>query len=184
MCDDTPVMPDVNLNFNFPLGPYNRNPLKPYNHVYCVQEVSVWTDRSTTVNRLHSYHKQGHRVARANKNMPSSRKKTPPRSSNPKVQKHLNKMADMAYHRSKAADRLPLARESGKTNIGYCKRYLQDLSKGNRADQKVYSVLKDRVKDNALELYGIWNLPVIHDPKDYFLSKVSIRNNNSVRIMN
>ena len=95
-------MPDVSLNFNFPIGPC-RNPLKPYNHVDCVKEVSVWTDRSTTVDRLHSYHKQGHRVARANKSMPSSRKKTPPRSSNPKVQKHLNKMADMAYHRSKAA---------------------------------------------------------------------------------
>ena len=174
MCNDTPVMPDVNLNRNFPLGPYNRDPLKPYNHVDCVQEVSVWSDRATTLNRLHSYHTQAHRVARANKNMPSSRKQTPPLSSHPKVQKHLNKLADMAYHRSKAADRVPLARESRKTNIGDCKRYLRDLSTGNRADQKVYSVLKDRVKDDALELFGLRNLPVEHDPKDYFPSKVDL----------
>ena len=184
MCNDTPVMPDVNLNFNFPIGPC-RNLLKPYNHIDCVQEVSVWTDCSTTVDRLHSYHKQGHRVARANKNMPSSRKQTPPRLSHPKVQKHLNKMADMAYHRSKAADRVPLATESGTTNINDCRRYLQDLLKGNRADQKVYSVLKDRVKDDVLELFGhgifrsSTTQRITSHPKWN-----SICNNNLVRIMN
>ena len=131
----------------------------------------MWTNRSTTVDRLHSYHKQGHRVARANKNMSSSRKKTPPRSSNPKVQIHLNKMAEMAYHRSNAADRVPLATESGTTNINDCRRYLRDLLKGNRANQKVYSVLKDKVKDDALELYGIRNLPAEFNSRDFFPSK-------------
>ena len=83
-------------------------------------------------------------------------------------------MAHIAYHRSRAADRVPLATESGKTDISDCKRYLQDLSKENRTDQKVYSVLKDRVKDNAPELYGIRNLPVEYDPKDYFPFKVEL----------
>ena len=40
----------VNLYFKFPIGP-RRNPLKPYNHVKCVKEVSVWTKRSTTVKK-------------------------------------------------------------------------------------------------------------------------------------
>ena len=137
MCDAIPVDLPVNLNFKFPIGP-RRNPLKPYNHVDCVQEVSVWTNRSTTVDRLHFYHKQGHRVARANKNMPSSRKKTPPRLSNRKVQKHLNQLTNMVYHRSRTHNRVPLAKESEKTEISDCKRYLQDLSKANCADQKVY----------------------------------------------
>ena len=133
MCDDIPVIPDVNLNFNFPIGP-RRNPLKPYNHVDCVQEVSVWTNCSTTMQQLHSYHKQGHRIARANKSMPSSRKKTPPRLSNRKVQKHLDQMTNMAYHQSRAADRVTLAKETGKTEISVCKGHSRDLSKGNRAN--------------------------------------------------
>ena len=113
MCNAIPVNPPINLNFKSPIGP-RRTPLKPYNHVDCVQEVSVWTNRSTTVNRLHSYHKQGHRVARANKSMPSSCKKTPPRLFNRKVQKHLNQMTNIAYHQSRAADRVPLTKESGR----------------------------------------------------------------------
>ena len=135
MRDAVPVDPPVNLNFKFPIGP-RRTPLKPINHVDCVKEVSVWTKRSTTVKRLQSYHKQGYREARANKVMPSSRKKTPPRSSNRKVQKHLDQMTTIAYHRSRAADRVPLAKELGKTKTSVCKGYLRDLSKGNHADQK------------------------------------------------
>ena len=65
MCNAIPVNPPVNLNFKFPIGP-RRTPLKPYNHVECVKEVSVWTKRSTSVERLHSYHKQGYREAKAN----------------------------------------------------------------------------------------------------------------------
>ena len=123
MCNAIPVNPPFNLNFKFPIGPC-RNPLKPYNHVECVKEVSVWTERSTTVKQLHSYHKQEHREAKANKSMPSSRKKTPPRSSNQKVQKHLNQMMNMAYHQSRAANRVPLAKESGKTEKSDCSGYL------------------------------------------------------------
>ena len=109
MCDTIPINPPVNLNFKFPIGP-RRTPLKPYNHVECVKEVSVWTKRSTSVKRLHSYYKQGHREARANKSMPSLRKKTPPRSSNRKVQKHLDQMTNMTYHQSRAANCVTLAK--------------------------------------------------------------------------
>ena len=56
VCNDIPVNPPVNLNFKFPIGP-RTYPLKPYNHVECVKEVSVWTKRSTSVKQLHSYHK-------------------------------------------------------------------------------------------------------------------------------
>ena len=173
MRDDVPVDPPVNLNFKFPIGP-SRTPLKPINHVDCVQEVSVWTKRSTTVKRLQSYHKQGYREARANKVMPSTRKKTPPRSSNRKVQKHLDAVTNMMYHRSRAAHRIPLANESGQTSTSGCAGYLRDLSKGNRADQKSYSVLKDRIKEDAAELYGIRNLPVAYNPTDFFPSKVEL----------
>ena len=50
MCATIPVNPLVNLNFKFPIGP-RRNPLKPYNHVECVKEASVWTKRSVTVKK-------------------------------------------------------------------------------------------------------------------------------------
>ena len=169
ICDAIPVNQHVNLNFKFLIDP-RRNPLKPYNHVDCVQEVSVWTNRSTTVQRLHSYHKQGHRKAKANKSMPSSRKKTPPRLSNRKVQKHLDQMTNMVYHWSRAANRVPLARESGTTEKSVCAGYLHDLSKDNRADQKAYSNLKDKVKADV----RIRNLPAKSDPKDFFPSKAEI----------
>ena len=80
----------------------------------------------------------------------------------------------MAYHQSKAADRVPLAKESGKTATSECTRYLHDLSKGNRADQKGYTVLKDRVKADAPDLYRIQNLPAQYNPKDFFPSKVEL----------
>ena len=111
ICDTIPINPPVNLNFEFSIGPHT-NTLKPYNHVAYVTETSVWTKRSTTVKQLYSYHKQGYREARANKSMSSSRKKTPPRLSNRKVQKHLNQMTNMAYHQSRAANRVPLAKSS------------------------------------------------------------------------
>ena len=154
ICDDIPVNPLVNFNFNFPIGPC-RSTLKPYNHVACVMERSVWTKRSTNVKRLHSYHKQGYREARANKSMPSSCKKTPPQSSNFKVQKHLDQITRTAYHQRRAAHRVTIAKEVGMTENSVCAGYLQNLSKGNRADQKTYSVLKDRVRADAAELYSI-----------------------------
>ena len=125
------------------------------------------TKRSTSAQRLECYHKQGHRVERANKGMPSSRKKTPPRSSNRKVQKHLDAFTNIVYHQSRVAHRVPLAKESGQTSTSDCAGYLRDLSKGNRADQKSYSVLKDRIKEDAAELYGIHNLPVAYNPTDF-----------------
>ena len=154
--DDIHVNLHVNLNFNYPIGPC-RNTLKPYNHVACVTEMSVWIKCSTTVQRLDCYHKQGHRVARANKSMSSSRKKTPPRSSNRKVQKHLDQITKTAYHQRRAIHRVHLAKESGQTPTSDCVGYLRDLSKGSRADQKSYSVLKDRVRENAAELFGHLN---------------------------
>ena len=80
----------------------------------------------------------------------------------------------MAYHRSRAANRVPLAKESGKTEKSVCAGYLRDLSKGNRADQKLYSVLKDRVNADAPELYGIRNLPAKYDSRDFFQFKAEL----------
>ena len=68
-------------------------------------------------------------------------------------------MTNMMYHRSRAANRVPLAKELDKTEKSVCRGYLQVLSKENRADQKLYSVLKDRVQDDAPELYRVRNLP-------------------------
>ena len=48
---------------------------------------------------------------------------------------------------------------------------MRDLSKGNRADQKGFAVLKDRVREDASELYGIRNLPAEYNPRDYFPSR-------------
>ena len=45
---------------------------------------------------------------------------------------------------------------------------------GNSADQKAYSVLKDRVREDITELYSLWNLPAKYDPKDFFPSKVEL----------
>lgn len=173
MCDAIPVNPPVNLNFKFQTGPW-RTLFKPYNHVECIKEVSVWTKRSTTVKQLNSYHKQGHREASANKSMPSLRKKTPSRLSNQKVQKYLDQIMNMGYHQSRAADRITLAKELGKTEKSVCRGYLQDLLKGNRAIQKLYSVLKDRVQDNAPELYRIRNLPAEFNPRDFISSKAEL----------
>ena len=72
-----------------------------------------------------------------------------------KVQKHLNQMTRTAYHRSRPAQHVTLAKELGKTEKSVYAGYLRDLSKGNRADQKMYSFLKERVWADALELYGI-----------------------------
>ena len=173
MCDVIPVNPPVNLNFKFPIGPC-RNPLKLYNHIECVKEVSVWTKRSTSVKLLHGYYKKRHREAKTNKFMPSLRKKTPSRSSNRKVQKHLDQMTNMSYHQSREADRVPLAKDSSKTEKSVCKGYLRDLSKGSRANKKLYSVLKDRVQADAPELYRIQNLPAEFNPKDFFPSKAEL----------
>ena len=173
MCNAIPVNPPINLNFKFPIGPCT-NPLKPYNHVECIKEVSVWTKCSASMKQLHSYHKQGHRETKSNKSVPPSCKKTPPRSSNRKVQKHLDQMTNMAYHQSRAADRVTLAKESGKTEKSICRGYLRDLSKWNRADQKLYSVLKDRVRADAPELYSIRNLPAKFIPKIFFPSEARL----------
>ena len=173
ICDDIPVNPPVNLNFNCLIGPC-RNTLKPYNHIACVTETSVWTKRSTTVQQLGCYHKQGHRVARAYKEMPSTCRKTLPRSSNRKVQKHLEAITKTAYHQSRAVHRVPLAKESCQTSTSVCAGYLCDLSKGNRADQKSYSVLKDRIRKDAAELFGLRNLPATYNPKDFFPSRVEL----------
>ena len=83
-------------------------------------------------------------------------------------------MTNMAYHWSRAADRVILATESGKTEISVYKGYLQDLSKGKRADQKGYAVLEDKVRADAPELYGIQNLPAEFNPRDFFRSKVEL----------
>ena len=83
-------------------------------------------------------------------------------------------MTNIAYHRSRAADHVPLATELSTTKISVCKGYLQDLSKGNRADQKGFAVLKDRVWEDALELYGIRNLPAEYNPRDYFPSRIKL----------
>ena len=83
-------------------------------------------------------------------------------------------MTNMAYHQSRAADRVPLARELGTTEKSVYAGYLRDLSKGNRANQKVYSVLKDKVKADAPELFDIRNLPAKYDSKDFFPSKAEL----------
>ena len=80
----------------------------------------------------------------------------------------------MAYHQSRAADRVTLAKESGKTKKSVCVGYLWGLSKENCADQNMYSVLKDRVWADALELYGIQNLSAEFNPKDFFPSKAEL----------
>ena len=83
-------------------------------------------------------------------------------------------MTNMAYHQSRATDRVTLAKKSGQTEESVYKGYLQDLSQGNCADQKLYSVLKDRVQDDAPELYCIQNLPAEFNPRDFFPSKVEL----------
>ena len=90
--------------------------------------------------------------------MPSSRKKTPPRLSNLKFQKHLDQMTRMVYHQSRAANCVTLATELGKTEKIICAGFLQDLSKDIHADQKLHSFLKDRVQADTPELYSIRNL--------------------------
>ena len=79
-------------------------------------------------------------------------------------------MTNMGYHQSRAADRVLLARESGTTEKSVCAGYLHDLSKDNRADQKAYSNLKDKVKADV----RIRNLPAKSDPKDFFPSKADL----------
>ena len=106
--------------------------------------------------------------------MPSSRKKIASRSSNFKVQKYLDQITRTAYHQSRAAHRVILAKEFGINENSVCAGYLRDLSKGNRADQKTYSALKDRVREDAAELYGIQNLPAKFNPKDFLPSKVEL----------
>ena len=60
------------------------------------------------------------------------------------------------------------------TENSVCAGYLRDLLKGNRTAQKKYSVLKDTVKADAAEIYGIRNLPAKFNPKDFFPSKVEL----------
>ena len=38
----------------------------------------------------------------------------------------------------------------------------------------MYSVLKDRVKEDAAELYSIWNLPAEFNPKEFFSFKAEL----------
>ena len=63
---------------------------------------------------LNNYHNQGHRVARSNYSMSSVFKSTPPRSSNRKVQKHLDTNTRVEYHRIRDAHRVPLAKNQDK----------------------------------------------------------------------
>ena len=60
------------------------------------------------------------------------------------------------------------------TENSVCAGYLRDLLKGNRTAQKKYSVLKDTVKADAAEIYGIRNLPAKFNPKDFFPSNVEL----------
>ena len=48
ICNVIPVNLPIDLNFNYPIDPH-RSTLKPYNHVACVTEMSVWIKRPTTV---------------------------------------------------------------------------------------------------------------------------------------
>ena len=85
----------------------------------------------------------------------------------------------MEFHRSRAAERVSLAKESGQTSTEVSAGYLQALSKGNRADQKSFSVLKDRVRENATQLYGLHNLPAQYNPRDFYPSKVELYSQQS-----
>ena len=83
-------------------------------------------------------------------------------------------MTRIAYHQSRAAHRVTLTKELGKIENSVCAGYFQDLSKGNRVDQKMYSVLKNRVREDAAELYGVRNLPAEFNPKDFFPSTAEL----------
>ena len=89
-------------------------------------------------------------------------------------------MAQMEFHRSKAAARILISKELGQTSPEVSADYLRALSKGNRADQKSFAVLKDRVKEDAPEIYGLRKLPVQYNPKDFYLSKVELHSQQSV----
>ena len=85
----------------------------------------------------------------------------------------------MEFHRSRAAARVPLAKESGQTLSEFSAGYLRELSKGNRANQKLFSVLKDRVKKDTTEIYGLRKLLAQNNPKDFYPSKVELHSQQS-----
>ena len=78
------------------------------------------------------------------------------------------------YHQSRAVERVTLAKELGHMLTRVSVGYLRALLKGKCAEQKSFSVLKDRVRENAMELYGLRNLPVWYNPKDFYSSKVEL----------
>ena len=85
----------------------------------------------------------------------------------------------MEFHRSRAAAKVPLAKESGQTLLEVSAGYLRALSKGNRADQKSFSVSKDRVRKDVREIYGLRKLPAQQNPRDFYPSKVEFHSQQS-----
>ena len=154
---DTPP-PLFNINHRYSTGSH-RNSLKPYTHIVSVKATLVWETRSASLKQLTSFHNQRYQVASFNYSIPSACKATPPRSSNRKVQKHIDTLAKVEYHQSRDADRIPLASESGQTPTNVNAGYLQALSIGYYKDQMYFSKLKDKVGEDAMELYGLRNLP-------------------------
>ena len=68
-----------------------------------------------------------------------------------------------------------IVHEAGYCYIEISTGYLRALSKGNRADQKSFSVMKDRGRENTTGLYGLHNLAAQYNPKDFYPSKVELQ---------
>ena len=85
----------------------------------------------------------------------------------------------MKFNQSRAAARVPLARELGQTSLEVSAGYLRVLSKGNCADKKMFSDLKDRGKEDTWEIYGLRKLLAQYNPRDFYPSKVELNSQQS-----
>ena len=80
----------------------------------------------------------------------------------------------MEFHRNRAAARVPLTKGLGQTSSEISAGYLRVFSKGSCTDQKSYSVLKYRVREDATETYGLRKLSAQYNPRDFYPSKVEL----------
>ena len=154
VCVNIPAQPHTNLNHTYPIGPV-RNPLQPFNHIAAVQAASPWTSRASTDKRLLLFHQQSDRSARANYNMPSSRRKQQPRSADPVVGSILERLSKIQYNASCGARKVPLKPLGATTKSEVSAAYLRDLLRDNRKDQKYCTSLKKIVADKAPEIFQV-----------------------------
>ena len=161
---DKPVTPILKTIYHNNIGPI-RNPICPINDHSTVLEYNPWSTHKRALKRIEKFHVESFALAKLRHDMPSSPNRNPPkkRLSNPRVVSILKTMAEIAFHRTQAADRVPLA-SIANTHVKTSKRYVKQLSKDLCKEETAHLRIKNMMQHEPMGIFQVANLPPKIDP--------------------